>query len=100
MVFPKPAGVFTGFSLTRFIAPFFLPFVGAILYPIVCFALVAEKMAKLREIMQMSGLQRFTYLYINYVNYFGMYLFPDANRLPHSCTSSRGSAPLREPARG
>ena len=74
MVFPKPPGTFSGFSLTRLISPILLPYVGAALYPIACWALVSEKAAKLREIMTMSGLQRGTYLWINYTNYLGMYL--------------------------
>ena len=58
MSFPAAGGLFAGLNFTRLIAPIMLTFLATILYPLICWAIVSEKSAKLREIMVMSGLQR------------------------------------------
>ena len=74
MSFPSAASKFSGFNFVRLIGPFMLVLLASILFPVMCWALVSEKSAKLREIMVMSGLQRKQYWLINYMHWFGVYM--------------------------
>jgi len=74
MVFPQVEGVFAGLSVTRILAPFMFTFISGVLYPIICWAVVSEKSAKLREIMVMSGLTRAPYWIITWTHYLILYL--------------------------